>query len=420
MMRNPEVVIVGAGLSGLACALHLHRERVAATVLEASDGVGGRVRTDSRDGFQFDRGFQVFLTAYPEAQQILDYPSLDLRSLLPGASVRYEGEFYAVSDPWRHPWRAVGGWGSRIGRFADKWRLGSFRRDLRQVPLAEIFERPETSASKMLRDAGFSESLIARFFQPFFGSVFLDAKLHASSRMFEFLYRMLLEGDVAIPARGMGAIPEQIAGRLAAGSIRLNTRVVAVGPGEVTLDSGEILQASAVVIATEGPEAARLTNAIPPPASRSATCLYFAAPEPPVEEPILVLNGNSRGGPVNHLCVLSQVAPEYAPPGQALVSVTVLGRFTSTEEEVETAVIRQLTRWFGREVKRWKRLAVYRVPHAQPDQAPPLIPVEPLPVRLACGFYICGDHRQHASIDGALASGRRAAEAVLEDLRAGA
>ena len=280
---------------------------------------------------------------------------------------------------------------------------------------AEIFERPETSASKLVHDAGFSESLIDRFFRPFFGSIFLDSKLHASSRMFEFIFRMLAEGEVALPAKGMGDDSQaQIAERLPEGSIRLGAKVDSVAAGLATLESGEELRARCVVVATEGPEAARLTGAFPAPASRPATCVYYAAPEPPVADPILVLNGNNKW-PINNVCVLSQVAPEYAPQGQSLVSVTVLGRNASGDAALEPAVRRQLLRWFGRGVKDWRQLAIYRIPHAQPDQVPPGIPVEQLPVRISPGLYVCGDHRDNASINGALVSGRRAAEAILED-----
>ncbi len=413
-MTNPDVLIVGAGLAGLSCALRLNLKGVSCLVLEASDDVGGRLRTDCVEGFQLDRGFQVLLTAYPEAKLTLDYEALNLRYFISGARVRYAGDFYDVIEPWRHPWRALGGWSSPIGKFADKWRVASFRRDLMELQLAEIFERPETSASKLVHDAGFSQSLIDRFFRPFFGSIFLDSKLHASSRMFEFIFRMLAEGEVALPAKGMGAIPTQIAGRLPERSIRLGAKVDSASPGLVRLESGEELRARRVVVATEGPEAARLTGAFPAPASRPATCVYYAAPEPPVAEPILVLNGNNKW-PVNNACVLSQVAPEYAPQGRSLVSITVLGRNTSSDAELEPVVRRQLLRWFGRGVKDWRPLAIYRIPHAQPDQVPPGIPVEQLPVRVSPGLYVCGDHRDNASINGALVSGRRAAEAILED-----
>jgi len=413
-MTNPDVLIVGAGLAGLSCALHLNLKGVSCLVLEASDGVGGRLRTDCVEGFQLDRGFQMLLTAYPEAKLTLDYEALNLRYFISGGRVRYAGDFYEVAEPWRHPWRALGGWTSPIGSFADKWRVSRFRRDLLELPLPEIFERPETSASKLVHDAGFSESLINRFFRPFFGCIFLDSNLHASSRMFEFIFRMLAEGEVALPAKGMGAIPAQIARRLPEGSIWHEAKAGSVKPGLVRLESGEELRARWVVVATEGPEAARLTGAFPVPGSRSATCVYYAAPEPPVADPILVLNGNNKW-PINNACVLSQVAPEYAPEGQSLVSVTVLGKNTSSDAALEAAVRHQLLRWFGRGVKNWRQLAIYRIPHAQPDQVPPGIPVEQLPVRISPGLYVCGDHRDNASINGALVSGRRAAEAILED-----
>jgi phytoene dehydrogenase-like protein len=413
-MADPDVLIIGAGLAGLNCARHLDEKGVSCRVLEASDSVGGRIRTDVVGGFRLDRGFQKLFTAYPEAQQSLDYEALELRYFRTGAIVRYAGNFHEVSDPWRHPWRSLSWLSSPIHSFSDRWSLGSFRRDLAALSTADIFERPETSASKLLRDAGFSERIINRLFRPFFGAVFLDSKLHASSRMLEFAFKMLAEGQVAVPAKGMEEIPRQIAARLPDGTVWLDAKVASLGEGLVKLESGEELRARRIVVATEGPEASRLTGAFPPPGSRAATHLLFAAPEPPVEDPILVLNGNNQW-PINHLSVPSQAAPEYAPPGQALVSVGVLGKPGTGDRELEFAVRRQLLRWYGRGVEDWRTLAVYRIPHAQPDQAPPAVPVRRQPVRIAPGRYVCGDHRDNASIDGALTSGRRAAEAVLED-----
>ncbi len=83
-MSRPDVLIVGAGLSGLSCALWLHEGGLSVLVLEASDGIGGGVRTDEVEGFLLDRGFQVFLMAYPEAQRVLDYGALDFKPFYPG------------------------------------------------------------------------------------------------------------------------------------------------------------------------------------------------------------------------------------------------------------------------------------------------------------------------------------------------
>jgi hypothetical protein len=210
----------------------------------------------------------------------------------------------------------------------------------------------------------------------------------------------------------MQAIPEQVAARLPEGTVRLGARVAAATPREVRLDSGETIAAEAVVVATEGPEAARLAG-LPTPGSLPVTCLYFAAEKAPIEEPILVLDGDGTG-PVNNLCFPSQVAPAYAPAGATLVSASVVGGAASDAGHgaLERAARAQMVGWFGAGVKGWRHLRTIHVRHAQPEQRPgALEPVE-RPVGLESGLFVCGDHRDTASLHGAVLSGRRAAEAV--------
>ncbi len=412
---RPDVVVVGAGLAGLACALRLQQAGVRARVLEASDGVGGRVRSDLVNGFRLDRGFQVLLTAYPETRRVLDYASLDLRRFLPGALVRRAGRFHELSDPWRRPERAWRSLTAGVGTLADRVRMARFRRRVRQGPLDDLFRRPEASAAERLRAEGFSADMIESFFRPFMGGVLLDRSLSASSRMLEFAFRMMAEGNTVLPAAGMQAIPEQIARQLPAGTLRFGARVVAASPREVRLDSGETVGGDGVVIATEGPEASRLTG-LPAPGSRAVTCLYFAAEKPPLEDPILALDGDGVG-PVNNLCVPSQIAPAYAPAGAALVSASVVDGAAgdAAGPALEGAVRRQLEGWFGPQVATWRHLRTYRIHHAQPEQRPGALEPAARPVRLDDGRFVCGDHRDTASLHGALVSGRRAAEAVLLD-----
>jgi phytoene dehydrogenase-like protein len=410
---KPDVVLVGAGLAGLACALRLQEAGASVRVLEASDGVGGRVRTDVVDGFRLDRGFQVLLTAYPEARRVLDYAALDLRPFLPGALVRRSSHFHELSDPWRRPSRLWTTLTAGVGTLADRLRMARLRGRTQHGSLPELFRRPETSTIERLHAEGFSPEMIEAFFRPFLGGIFLDRSLSASSRMLEFVFRMMAEGDVAVPASGMGAIPEQMSARLPEGTIRLGARVGSAGPRQVRLESGETIAAEAVVVATEGPEAARLTG-LPAPGSRPVTCLYFAAERAPIAEPILVLDGDGTG-PVNNLCFPTQAAPGYGPPGATLVSASVVGGAAGDagEPALERAVRAQMEAWFGAEARRWRHLRTYRIHHAQPEQRPgALEPVE-RPVRLESGLFVCGDHRDTASLHGAMLSGRRAAEAVL-------
>jgi len=408
-------VVVGAGLAGLACALRLEAAGLEVALLEAAEAPGGRVQTDLFEGFRLDRGFQVLLTAYPEARRVLDYGALELRPFLPGALVRHGGGFHRVGDPLRRPQDAFATLRAGFGTLADKLRVLRLRRETTAGSLDALFERPETTARERLRGEGFGDEFVAVFFRPFFGGILLDRELRGSSRMLDFVFRMLALGDTALPARGMQAIPDQLAARLRPGTLRTRARVTGVEPSAVTLATGERLAARAVIVATEGPEAARLTGALAPPGSRGTSCLYFAAERPPIDEPLLVLDGDGAG-PVNNLCVPSAVAPGYAPAGASLVSASVVGAPDQDAADLERAVREQLAGWFGPEAMRWRHLRTYRIPHAQPAQEPPALEPPSRPARLASGIYVCGDHRENASINGALRSGRRAAEALLAEL----
>jgi phytoene dehydrogenase-like protein len=407
-----DVVIVGAGLAGLCCARRLHHEGVRFVILESSDGVGGRIRTDVVDGFRLDRGFQVFLTSYPESRAVLDYDSLRLRAFQPGARVRYNGRFHTLADPWRRPSAGLRSVLSPVGSFADKLRVARLRARCLRGTVDDQFRRPETTTLEALRTEGFSESMIGRFFRPFLGGIFLESELETSSRMFRFVFRMFSTGDATLPTEGMEAIPRQLAAGLPPGAIRFGAKAAGVRPGRVELGSGEQIEARAVVVATDGAAAGALLGDAPLE-YRGVTCLYFAAPRPPVAEPDLVLNGEGRG-PVNNLCVPTAVAPSYGPGGESLVSASVLG--LSPDEQALRAEVRdQLAEWFGPPAREWRHLRTYRVPDALPRQAPPALAEPERPVRRQPGVYVCGDHRDNASINGAMVSGRRAAEALLRD-----
>jgi len=415
MSSKADVLIIGAGLAGLCCALRLHQSGVSFQVLEASDGVGGRVRTDKVEGFLLDRGFQVLLTAYPEARQILDYQTLDLRAFYPGALIRWGGRFHRFADPWRLPFDGIRGVLSPIGTFGDKLRVPRLRRRVLKGTLFDLYDRGETTTLQALQKMGFSVNIINRFFKPFIGGVFLDGSLGVSSRMFEFCFRTFALGDNVLPSGGMGAIPQQIASRLPDGSIRTKVHVDSIFEGGVQLAGGEKIGAQAVVIATEGPETARLLGEENVAGSRGVTCLYFDAAETPLAEPTLVLNGEGRG-PVNNLCFPSAVAPSYAPEGRTLISVTVLGNPEQNDQQLETAVRAQLTEWFGSRASSWHHLRTYRILHALPMQIPPVSNPISRSHQIRPDLFVCGEYHSVASIQWAMVSGRQGAEAVIKTL----
>jgi phytoene dehydrogenase-like protein len=404
-----EVIIVGAGLAGLTCARRLQQAGRTCVILEAAEAVGGRVRTDEVEGFRLDRGFQVLLTAYPEARRWLDYAALDLRAFNPGARVQTETGLHRVADPFRQPEHLWATLRAPVGSLFDKLRIATLRSRARRGSLAEVLQRPETTTLAALQAHGFGADMIERFLRPWLGGIFLERELTTSSRMMEFVFRMLAEGDAAVPSRGMQAIPDQLAAGLAAGTVRLNTPVAAVAPDGVRLVSGEHLRADHVVIATDGAGAATLLREVTAPTWRSTVTVYFQAPHSPVNEATLLLNGRA-GGRVNHVAVMSDVAADCAPAGKALLAVSILGAATETDEVLAAQVQAELTVWWGKQVKEWRMLKSVRVRHALPVRLPlvsePVWPVRP-------GVWVCGDHRDTASIQGAMQSGRATADAII-------
>lgn len=422
-----RVVVVGAGLAGLACARRLVAAGRDVVVLEASDGVGGRVRTDVVDGFACDRGFQVLLTGYPEARSVLDMAALQLRPFLPGAAVRIGGAWRTVADPRRRPVDAPAGLVAPVGSLVDKARVALLGLRSSRWPADGPAGGADTSTARWLADAGLSPAIVARVIGPLLAGVLLDPELATSARQARFVFRTLAAADTAVPAAGMGAVPAQLASRLPVGTVRLYTPVRSVAPRSVALGDGSTVGAAAVVVATSGPVAAGLLpGTVVDPGSRRVGCVWYAAAVAPRlagrarpgAERAILLDGE-RSGPVNNAVVMSAINPACAPAGQGLVAASVLdGPVLGTgDEELDAAVRAQLQGWFSGGVARWRTLRVDRIDHAQPRQPPGTFTTAPRrPVRTDTGVYVCGDHRDNGSIQGALLSGRRAAEAVLADL----
>jgi phytoene dehydrogenase-like protein len=412
---DARVIIIGAGLAGLSCARRLMQDNTPFLILEADHQIGGRVRTENVDGFLLNYGFQVLQTAYPEARRVLDYKRLDLKPFAAGAMIRMQGRFFRVSDPRRRPRDLLSTLTAPIGSLGDRLRILRLARNLRQANVGRIFHAPDMPALDFLRAEGFSEKIIARFFKPFFAGVCLDPEIGASSRVFRYIFHVFTEGDVALPDRGMGAIAEQLAEGLPREQIQTGTRVQSIGKDGVVLASGEKVKGRAVVLATEGPEAARLLGTPQSVGSRGELCLYFSAKEPPMAEPYLILNGDGNGW-INSLTVPSIVAPSYAPAGQHLISVVVLGHLESNDRTAETAIRKELSGWFGPAVDDWRHLKTYRILHALPAQPPPMPDPTVSSPPIKPGIFVCGEYGSVPGIQWALLSGRHAAEGAIKEL----
>jgi protoporphyrinogen oxidase len=413
---TPDVLIIGGGLAGLCCGRELARRNVPFQILEASDGVGGRVRTDVVDGFRLDRGMQNYLTSYPEGKRVLDYDRLNLRPFDRSLLVRFGGKFHRLADPRDALVAALASAFSPVGTLSDKLAAAKLKGLVNTDPAIS----PDMSTAEFLTATGVGPVMTARLFRPFLGSVFLEHDLSTSARFFRFVYRLFALGSPSLPATGMQSIPEQIASGLPVAAVRLNCPVEAIDGATVSLASGEKLTAKAVVIATDGPAAVRLSGgAVPAGGWNGTTTLYYAAEVSPRAEPVLMLDGDGVG-PASAVTVLSEVSREYAPPGKSLVAVSVVGVPAEDDSTLDARTRGQLGGWFGAEiVGGWRLLRVYRIRHALPSQ--PVGALEPWerPVKLREGLFVCGDHRDNASINGAMVSGRRAAEAVVGELAAG-
>jgi len=404
------ILIVGAGLSGLTCAVLLHEAGIPVKVIEASDDVGGRVRTDQVDGFRLDRGFQVYLRAYPEAGELLDLEALQLQPFSSGALVYNGDKLVRVMDVFKHPGNLLESAFAPIGTMIDKFRVALLRFRAMGSSSEEIASRPDIETQEFLRRFGFSPAMIDGFFRSFYGGIFLEKELRTSSRMFEFTFKMFSEGSATLPARGMGAIPRQLAKRLPPQTIRLNSPVASANRNSLLLANGNKIEGRKVVIATHAAQTAEIipSFAKQAPAWRSVSNIYYGAKISPLAEPIIALNASGRGL-VNNFCVLSDVAPGYAPPGQSLISVSLLGMHR--EADIPERVRDELSSWFGNQVNEWQHIRTDVIRHALPEQ---------LPGSLTPGYIehdgilICGDHTTSASIEGAIISGKKTAAAIIE------
>ncbi len=410
--NSNDVIIIGAGLAGLACANQLAAAGKSVVLLEATDRVGGRVRTDNVDGFTMDHGFQVLPTAYPACQKLLDYPALRLRTFDPGSLVRVAGKFAVLRDPWRQPALAIQSVLSPVGTMGDKLKIASLRSSSLRGSLDDLYQRDNQRSIDRLKGDGFSDQMIDRFFRPFLGGVFLDESLTTSSRMMEFVFRMFATGDIAIPADGMGAIPRQLADRLPQGTLRLQSTVGSINNKTVTLTNGDTLTAANMVVATESTAAARLLNQESLSTTwKTATTIYYAADQISEQRKLILLRGDETG-PVQTAVVLTNIAAELAPPNRVLISVSISDSNVDDElQPLDQAVRTQLADWFGPEVANWQRLRTYRIPYGLPN-----VSMDPViqNVKVVDGVFVCGDHLETPSIQGAMNSGLRVAQAIID------
>jgi protoporphyrinogen oxidase len=404
------MIIIGGGIAGLTCAKYLKDNGIEALILEASDNVGGRVRTDKVEGFLLDRGFQVLLTSYPEAKKLLNYDNLRLHTVPSGARIRSGNEFFVMPNPLKDFSKAPQALFSPVGNLLDKIKVLQLNLATQNAaePNGANSRQGETAA--FLKNYGFSDKMINRFFQPFFRGVFLEPDLQTEASFFKFLYHQFATGDVVVPQNGMQAIPEQIASHLSPRQIRLNTAVEKINGKKIHLQNGEILTAQQIVLATDAQTAARLLGekAAPETEFNGTVCLYFASDTPlQLEgEPYLIINSNENEL-IDHLFINSAVAPSYAPAGKSLISVSIVGDSALSDEVLTEQVRGELIKWFGQK-NDWRHLKTYRIPKALPR----FYTDSPKNSNLQINEYTyrCGDYTAYPSLNAAIKTGREVAE----------
>ncbi|WP_426063755.1 NAD(P)/FAD-dependent oxidoreductase [Flavobacterium sp. DSP2-3-1] len=407
-----DVIIVGAGLAGLAAAVHLHRQDRKVLLLEASDRAGGRIKTDSHEGFLFDRGFQVLLTAYPETRALLNYNDLQLKKMLPGATVLYDGGSFEIADPFRRPSAALATLFAPVGTLKDKINTLWLKNKLQKLTIDEIFEQPEQTTRKQLADYGFSPKMIQRFYAPFLSGIFLENELKTSRRMFDFVMKMFSDGDVAVPALGMEEIPKQLVAMLPEGCIQCHTKVTAIDGNKVTIEDGTVFEANQILLATT---ANALTQKYFPQqkmTSHQVTNIYFEAIEAPTKKAVVILNASTQKKWVNNLTVISNVSRAYAPKGKVLISVSYNGIPTVDDATLTENMKQELKQWYGEKVNSWKMLKAYRIEYALPTQESVRNEIAVSEIKISDTLFICGDNLLNGSINAALQTGRLAAEAM--------
>ncbi|MEU5130177.1 NAD(P)/FAD-dependent oxidoreductase [Streptomyces mobaraensis] len=422
--HHADVVIVGAGLAGLSAAHQLTCAGVGVTVLEAADRPGGRMTTDRIDGFRLDRSGQLLNTAFPDLRRTPGLGALALRPFLPGVLVHADGRNHRIGGEARGAKSAKRAFttaralatATRASRATglDQARLDAALARLATLPTDRLLARPDRPTAATLAGRGLPARTIEGFLRPLLASLLSDPELTTSSRCADLVLRGFARGRLCLPAGGAGTVAELLAGLLPPGTVRTGVRATSADITSVTTaDHGEI-GCRSVIVATGARAAADLLPGLRLPGFHPVTVLHHTAAEAPTCDAALIVTGG-RGGPVAHTTVASEVDPERAPAGRVLITSTVLGRAAGTPApELDRTARAQLARVYGLAPDDFELLTAHHDADAVPAMPAPHDVRRP--VRLLSGLYVCGDHRDTSTVQGALFSGRRAAHALLRDL----
>lgn len=409
--KSTKIAIIGAGVSGLIAAITLEKEGFAPTIYEATESIGGRVKTDFIDGYQLDHGFQVLLDAYPMAQKYLDYKDLELQKFLPGAQIYQNDKTSILGDPLRELGLLFSTLTSNVGTFGDKLKVFSLNRELKRKTLEEIFEETETSTLEFLRDYGFSEGIINRFFKPFFSGIFLEPRLSTSSRMFQFVYKMFASGLAVLPKGGIGAIPNQLRKQLKETKFVFNTSVEKCMDDTITFSNDTTVFADYTIIATEA--SALIPNLRKQQLDwHTSDTLYFTSKVRDINKPLIGLIAD-EDALINN--IFYHTSLETSQKGESeLLSVTVVKNHDLSEYQLVQRVKEDLKKFCGITTERY--LKHYAIKKALPKLNDIRYTLMPSETRLTENVFLAGDYLLNGSLNAAMISGEMAAKGVMEVL----
>jgi len=401
--------IIGGGVSGLIAARVLEKKGFNPIILEASERVGGRIKTDIIEGYQLDHGFQVLLTAYPAVKKYLDYDALNLQFFLPGAYIFKANTQSIIGDPLRDVSLLISTLFSGIGSISDKFKILKLNHKIKKKSLTDIFSEKEQTTLSYLKEFGFSKDMLNDFFIPFFSGIFLENKLETSSRMFEFVYKMFGEGHAAIPKAGMEAIPKQLLNNLKTTTFQYNTEVANVKDGQITLKNGSKLESDFTIL-TIPPDSLVSNIKNQPTEWRSCVTLYFETTTRVINKPLIGLIAKPDTL-VNNIVYNSSLA-SVTRPAHELLCVTVIDDQNLSDHKLVTAVEDELKELCDITIIRF--IKQYRITKALPKLENLKYEMKPSEMQLSNSLFVAGDTQLNASFNAAMISGEQAALAVIK------
>lgn len=409
MNKIYETIIIGGGISGLAAALTLQKKGKEFLLIERSDRLGGRIKTDRIKGFQFDHGFQVLNPGYRQVKSLLNVKDLKLNYFDAGLAIREGNSLRTIRDPFRHPSKLVNSLRNLPGSFTEKKAFARYVTKLILTPQATRFKFADISARAALVEAGVDEVFLQRVIKPFLGGVFLESELTTSRIFLDEVLVSFFSGTPALPQAGMQAIGEQLASNLLTESIALNEQVLKIAPGRIVTNKNQY-QVKNIILATDVQVATRLLNLSDAKVHKVKTWYLIANQnkEELLSGQKLVLTDSDQNALLVNSVVISQIAASYAPPDVSLISASAIAANTKIESKV---LLNYLSKLYQLPTIKWQIVAEYEILNALPAMYTPFTPIKNSLV--TDGLFVAGDHRNFSSIQGALDAGVRAAKASL-------